>query len=132
MGDSALRDAMLAAMIGLLSSCLTGVADAQSPKRQAPSQQANISDKELRAFAKAYVAFHKIRQAYEPSLRNAKGTAESEKIQQEANAQVTTALKKQGLDVASYNRIFTAVNANEELRKKALRLISEERKNVAS
>ncbi len=39
------------------------------------------------------------------------------------------AVEMQGLSVESYNRIFAAVNANEELRKKALKLIDEVRKN---
>ncbi len=38
------------------------------------------------------------------------------------------AVEKQGLSADSYNGIFSAVNANEELRKKALKLIDEERK----
>lgn len=127
--DFALRAVVLVAMMGLLSPYLSAVTHAQEPPKQsAPSPQAAVSDRELGAFAKAYVEFHKIRQTYEPSLGNAKDARESERIQREANVKIKAALEQQGLDVNSYNRIFTAVNANEELRKKALGLIDRERK----
>lgn len=128
-GNFLLRGAMLVAAIGLSLPYFAAAARAQQPpQRQGPSQRANVSDKELKAFAKAYVEYQRIRQTYEPSLKNAKDAAEGERIQREANTKIKTALKKQGLDVDSYNRIFNAVNANEELRKKALNLIDQERK----
>jgi Domain of unknown function (DUF4168) len=50
-----------------------------------------------------------------------------EKIEHEVKVKAKEAVEKQGLSVASYNRIFTVVNGNDELRKKALKLIDEER-----
>ncbi len=124
-----LRDVLPSVLIGLLSLWFAPEAHGQQPPpQQGSGQQVNVSDKELRAFAKAYVEFHKIRQRYEPSLSNAKDPAEKERIQQEGNSKVKEAVEKQGLSVESYNRIFAAVNANEELRKEALKLIDEERK----
>lgn len=124
-----LWNAAPAALIGLLSVCFAPVAQAQQqPSQQGSGQQVKVSDEELRAFAKAYVEFHKLRQRYEPSLSNTKDPAEKEKIQREGNSKVKEAVEKQGLTVESYNRIFAAVNANKELRKKALKLITEERK----
>ena len=117
------------ALIGFLSFYFAPVAYAQQqPAQQGSGQQVKVSDKELRAFAKAYVEFHKVRQRYEPAMKNANDPAEKEKIQQEGNSKVKQAIEKQGLTVESYNRIFAAVNANEELRKKALKLVNEERK----
>jgi len=119
---------VLAALVSLLSLHFAS-ADAQQPlAQQGAGQPVKVSDKELKAFAKAYVEFHKIRQRYEPALSKAKDAAEKEKIQQEGNSKVKEAVEKQGFTVESYNRIFAAVNANEELRKKALKLINEERK----
>jgi hypothetical protein len=50
----------------------------QAPSQQGSGPEAKVSDTELRAFVKAYVEFHKIRQRYEPSLSNAKDPAEKD------------------------------------------------------
>jgi hypothetical protein len=124
-----LRHIMLAAVIGLLSLWL--VPAAQSQQSQPPASQQGsdqqVSDRELKAFAKAYVEYQKVRQHYESSLSNAKDAAEKERIQQEGTQRAREAVEKQGLSVESYKRIFSTVNGNKELRKKALNLINEER-----
>ena len=117
------------ALIGFLPFYFAPVAYAQSqPSQQGAGQQVKVSDKELKAFAKAYVEYHKIRQRYEPPLSDVKDPAVKEKLQREGNSKVKQAVEKQGLTVDRYNKIFATVNANEELRKKALKLINEERK----
>jgi hypothetical protein len=123
------RKVMPAALMGLLFLGPAPVSPAQqAPAQQGSGEQVKVGDKELRAFAKAYVEFHKIRQQYERSLGDAKDPAEKERIQQEASIKVKEAVEKHGLSVESYNRIFTTVNGNEELRKRALKLIESERK----
>ncbi len=101
----------------------------ESPKQKPSAEQANVSDKELGVFVKAYVETQKIRLAHEAELKNSRDAEESQKIQREGNSKLQKALEKHGLTVQSYNRIFSAVNGNEELRKKALKLIEQERKN---
>jgi hypothetical protein len=88
----------------------------------------DVSDKELRAFAKAYVEYHKIRQNYEPKLNNTRDEKEKLKIQREGDDKVKQVLEKQGLTPQTYNRLFMAVNGNPQLRQKALALIDDERK----
>lgn len=95
-------------------------------KTQASDKQA-VNDNQLRTFAKVYVAYQRIRQQYEPALKNAQ-EQERKRIQDEANAKVKTALIKQNLTVEEYNRIFAQVNSNADLRKRALKLVEEERK----
>lgn len=97
----------------------------EAPKKQESRPQ--VSDKELRAFVKAYVEYHKIRQEYEPALKKAKNSEQAKKIQDEANSKIEKALHKQGLDATAYNRLFSAVNADEKLRQDALKLIEKER-----
>jgi hypothetical protein len=87
-----------------------------------------ISDKELVAFARAYTEVQKIRAEYEPSLQKNKDTKESERLQREANTKLKKTLDKQGLSVDRYNKIYAAVNANEDLRRKALKIVEQERK----
>ncbi|MBI4522732.1 MAG: DUF4168 domain-containing protein [Deltaproteobacteria bacterium] len=97
---------------------------------QSPGKK--ITDKELQAFVKAYVEYQNIRRQYEPTLRNTQESQEREKLQREANSKIEKALKRQNLTVDSYNRIFTAVNNNEELRRKTLKMIDDERKRTQS
>jgi len=73
------------------------------------------------------VAYQKLRQTYEPRLGKIQDPKEKQKLQQEGDAKVKEALEKHGLTPQSYNRLFAAVNGNEQLRQKALKLINEER-----
>jgi len=50
-----------------------------------------------------------------------------QKTQREGDSKVKQTLEEQNLTPDSYNRLFTAVNGNEQLRRKALKLIDEER-----
>ncbi len=95
---------------------------------RAQGNSTQISDRELTAFARAYTEVQQIRLQYEPSLQKTKNAKESERLQQEANAKLKKTLDKQGLSIDRYNKIYAAVNANEELRRKALRIVEQERK----
>jgi hypothetical protein len=99
-----------------------------APKQGSPAQPSNVSDKELRAFAKAYVEYQRIRQDYDPKLNNTRDEKEKLKIQREGDEKVKLALERQGLTPQDYNRLFVAVNGNPQLRQKALALINDERK----
>ncbi|HEX7230462.1 MAG TPA: DUF4168 domain-containing protein, partial [Candidatus Binatia bacterium] len=84
--------------------------------------------KELKAFAKAYADYHKIRRTYAPALEQAKDPAQKKQIEQEANAKIKRSLDAQGLSVARYNQIFAQVNSDPPLRKRVLQQVEEERK----
>lgn len=116
---------VLAVLIGLWS------LPAQAQDSPKPSQMStNLSDKELRSFAKAYVEYHNLRQAYEKQIGATQDAKQKEKLQREGDAKVSKALEKQGLTPQSYNRLYTTVNNNEQLRRKVLKMIEEERKNA--
>ena len=110
----------------LLALSATGVAQ-ESPKAQT-DQQTTVSDADLRAFVKAYVDNQKIRQQYEPSLKDSTDSQKDQQIQDQANAELKKSLAKQNLTVEKYNAIYNQINSDEELRKKALKLVEEERK----
>ena len=126
--DVSLNRMVLGAMAVLWVTSVTPVTSAQEATKQAPAgDPSTVSDKDLRAFANAYVEYHKIRQTYEAQLGKVQDPKEREKIQREGDSKVKQALEKQKLTPESYNRLFTAVNRNEQLRQKALKLINEER-----
>jgi hypothetical protein len=90
-------------------------------------QEASVTEKDLAAFVKVYVEIQKIRSEYEPALKETQEPQQRQKIQQEGEAKLNAALAKQGMEAENYNRIFGAVSADEELRKKTLKLIEQER-----
>ena len=95
-----------------------------------PASKPRSATKSLRAFAKSYLEFHKIRAEYEPALNQARDSQEQGKIEQEALAKFGKAVQKQGLTLEGYFRLYQIVNANEHIRDKALKLIDEERKKA--
>jgi hypothetical protein len=117
---------VLTVMIALSALCLVTPLPAQEPVKS--PTQAPVSDGDLKAFAKAYVDYHRIRKQYEPALSHAK-EVERKKIQDEANGKLRAVLVRHRLTPESYNRIFKSVNGDEKLRKQALKLIEEERNN---
>lgn len=102
---------------------------AQVSTKTATAQTSNVSDKDLRSFAKAYADYHKIRQAYEKQIISTQDPKQKERLQREGDSKVSKALEKQGLTPQAYNRLYSAVNSNEQLRRKALKMIDEERRN---
>jgi uncharacterized protein YggE len=99
----------------------------QARAQESPKQQMNVSETQLRAFAKVYVEVEKIRQEYEPRLKEAKNPEEGKQIQNEAVSKMQGALTKEGLNEESYTQIFEIARADEGLRKKLVELINEER-----
>lgn len=102
---------------------------AQEPaQRTAAQSAAKPSETELRAFAKAYTEYQRIRREYEPKLKNTKDAATSKKIQDQANTRVARALAEQHMSADEYRRLFNLINTDEALRKKVLALVAEERR----
>jgi hypothetical protein len=91
-------------------------------------QRQEISDAELKAFAKTYVEFQRIGLAYENSLNHLRDRQEGLKAQHEALIKIEAALQKQGLAPEVFAQIFETVNADETLRAKTMKLIEEERR----
>ena len=96
--------------------------------QEVPNQQSKIDPTQLKSFARVYVEFEKIRDTYEPRLNKAQGDQETEAIQKEAKVKIDEALAKEGLSRDTYSQIINTLNADSELRAKAIQLIDEERK----
>jgi hypothetical protein len=112
---------LAAALIGLLSNPVVRA-------QEGPAQR-NISEEELRVFAKAYVQVDRIRLAFEPVLGNAQNPEQVHNIQQEATGKMEKAVEEQGLTKESYMTIFNIINRDTELRAKTIKMIEEEQKN---
>jgi hypothetical protein len=113
--------------------CLGALGFAQQAARpQAQDHRLDIDDEELGAFVKAYVENQKIRREFEPRLNRSKDAEEMRRIQDEANAGLKQSLAKHDLTIDQYNKIYLAVNNNEQLRAKTLKLIEDERKRTGA
>jgi hypothetical protein len=93
----------------------------------APNQKPNVDDQQLRSFARVYVQVEKIRQTYEPRAKEAPGPEEGKQIQQEAESKFQEALTKEGLNEESYKQIFEVARVDQDVRKKVLQMIVEEK-----
>ena len=99
----------------------------QARAQEAPKQQLEVNETQLRSFAKVYVEVEKIRQLYEPRLKEAKNPEDGKEIEKEAVSKMHGALTKEGLTEESYGQIFEIARADEALRKKLINFINEER-----
>jgi phosphoenolpyruvate carboxylase len=92
------------------------------------AEQDNISEQKLRDFAKTYVAFQKIRLAYEDAARQSRDIQEQRRAQHEALIEIDAALQRQGLEYEAFAQILENMNTDETLRAKTMKLIEEERR----
>ena len=123
-----LKNFFLIFVMGGSLQCLSALGFAQQAATPQAENQTNISDAELRGFVRAYVDNQKIRQEYEPPLRDNTDPQKGQQLQDRANAELKKSLAKQNLTVETYNRIYNRINSDEALREKALKRIEEERK----
>lgn len=106
----------------------TPAESAEQPKSAAAGPATTISEKDLNAFVKAYVDYQNIRARYGPALERAPDPEQKKRIEQEANTKAKQSLDAHGLTSERYNKIFAAVNGNEELRQRVLRQVENERR----
>jgi hypothetical protein len=97
----------------------------QSGRAQDPA--ATVDDGKLRSFAKVYVQVEKIRQTYGSQLKETQDPQKGMEIQKEAKSKIDDALAKEGMTVESYSQVVQTMNGNDELRKKAIEMIDQER-----
>ena len=115
------------AVFGVLLLSIPSQAVAQQTQLQQPAQQTDVNDTQLRSFAKVYVQIQKIRQTYEPQLKQAKTPEESKQIETEEVLKIHQAIEQEGMSDENYRRIIDIVRADEGVRKKLLGFIDEEK-----
>lgn len=121
--------AAIAALVLLFPfASLTQQTPPQQPgAEQPPAQQTDLSESQLRSFAKVYVQIDKILKTYEPQLKGAKTPEEGQQIQNEQASKIQQALTQGGVDAQSFHRIVQIANADDSLRDKIIAFIDEEK-----
>lgn len=109
----------------------------QGPSRepstvQRPSEKTDFISERLQEFARTYVATRRLIEEYELPLRESRKTEQARKLEREAAAKVEQTLDVHGFTPDSFQRTYALVNADDQLRAKALQLIAEERKKLPS
>ncbi len=92
-----------------------------------PAQQTDVNETELRSFARVYVQIQKIRETYEPQLKQAKTAEEGKQIETEEVLKMDQAITQEGMSEDKYKRIIDIAHADEGVRKKLLGFIDEEK-----
>lgn len=121
--------AAIAAIIFLLpfASLAQQMSPQQPEAQQPPAQQTDLSESQLRSFAKVYVQIEKILKTYEPQLKQAKTPEEGQQIQNEETSKIQQTLSQGGIDAQSFHRIVQIANADDGLRNKIIGFINEEK-----
>jgi len=88
-----------------------------------------VNDKELQAFAKAYVEVQQIKASQQRSLKNTQDPQQAQKVEQESKVEMAKAVQKQGFTPEAYTQLLATVNGDNTLSKKALELIHKERES---
>ncbi|MCW5601550.1 DUF4168 domain-containing protein [Nitrosomonas sp.] len=87
------------------------------PPAQHPNP-ANFSEADLQKFAAAQKEVEVIRKNYTTRLENTGNPDKALELQQEASEVMVDAVKKQGLEIDTYNNIARAMGSNPDLRRK--------------
>ena len=123
------------AVLGLGSLVSTPLLQAQV-QPQAPSggpsmhhaqPRKEISDKDLQAFAKAYVEVQNIEESHQAALQNTRDPAQVQQLEQQTDAAMAKAMEKQGFTPQTYAQMLTVINRDTTLNKKVLDLVQKER-----
>lgn len=128
-----LRNILISILIGLLGLWVTTETGGQEPLPE-PSggQRTLISNERLEEFAKAYVKINDIIATYEPPTNDTQDREQVRKIQQGAVDKIHETLQTHGFTAEAFRRIFTVVNADDDLLRKLLKLIDNERRKAQS
>ncbi|CAN7308923.1 DUF4168 domain-containing protein [Pararhizobium sp. LjRoot235] len=96
-----------------------GATEPQATQPMQDTAPAAISDKQVEAFAVAYLQVDKVRQDYAAKIGSEKDATAKQKLQNEANKQMINAVEKSpDMSLEKYKTIITAAQTNPEVAKK--------------
>ena len=113
----------IAAPTALAVSSPAALAQDGPPPASAPA--ADVSQPQLRSFARAIVDLNAIHQELGPQIETAP-EAEKPALQQQAQARMTAAVEQHDLDPQTFNQISAAVEQNPQLAQQVRNYIHEE------
>jgi predicted ATPase with chaperone activity len=101
--------------------------DNKPQQQPAPTQQTEISQSQLEAFASVVLQVREIRSRWQSRMQGAESTEKAKEIQEQAAAELVSAVEEKGLTVEKYNAIVTAARDNPELASRIAKLMEQAR-----
>ncbi len=114
--------------IGMVLAAVVPALDAQNQTLPHTQPGAGISDRQLEAFAAAYVEIQQIQAEHQGEVHGVQDHNTLVTLQEKARTKMRAAVENEGLTVQEYNSIQAVIGTNEELRQKAVDLIEAEQK----
>jgi hypothetical protein len=96
---------------------------AAPPQQQSPAT--DVSDAEIKTFAKIYVDIQEVRQGFGEQMANAEGREEAQAIQAELQEKTITVIEDHGWSLDKYNTVAAAITADPETKQEAIEMIRE-------
>jgi uncharacterized protein HemX len=119
--------AALALGLGLATSALAQrPADREAPPTLTPNAQP-LSDSDLEKFADIYVELEHTADKFQPQLAAAKTDAEAQDVQSRMQQESTAVVSKRGWTPERFVSVGDAINADQTLAEKTLKLIADRR-----
>ncbi len=81
----------------------------------AHAQDMQVTDQQVNAFARASLAVQEINSRWAPRIQNAENSDEAAEIRRQAVERMAAAVEAEGLDVQTYNQIYTMAQNDPEL-----------------
>jgi hypothetical protein len=128
-----IRPAVLALSTVLAGALTLGLAlplpaqDSKPQPQQPPTQQLEISQNQLEAFASAVLQVREIRSRWQSRMQGAESAEKAKEVQEQAAAELVSAVEGKGLTVETYNAIATAARDNPELAGRIAKLMEQAR-----
>lgn len=108
---------------------IASAAVAQQAAQQAPQsapETIEVSDQQLQQFADAQMEIASIQKDFRSRLQNVEDPEKAQKLQREANEEMTTAVEEVGLDVESFNQIAMAIQSDPELQQDLTEMLQQQ------
>ncbi len=118
----------LAAVSALSFGALSAQAQSSAPSASTATtttsgQNTAVTDTKLNQFADAYVAVQKVQKEASTELSSDADASKTQQVQTEAQARIVDAIQKNGLQLDEYNQIAQLINADDDLRTRAVQQI---------
>ncbi len=124
----------------LATMCIAGLASGSAlaqqppppppPQQQAPQmpqqqqQAVDVSDAELKKFAKIYVDVQKTRDELSSELTGTESQEKAQEIQARMRSAIVQTIEDNDWSIEQYNRVATAISGDPDMREEALKIIS--------
>ncbi|MFW6191894.1 MAG: DUF4168 domain-containing protein [Gemmatimonadota bacterium] len=118
----------LALLVGGLLLAAPANAQEQQQQQTPPQEQTedvDVDDEELRAFAEAHLEVQEIREELQAAMQSSENAEEAQALQQEANGEMVEVIQGHDLTTERFTTIVNGINADPELQERFDEIVEE-------